>query len=434
MNTTDNAPLPPTKTAPPAAAPHWARWWLSVLTILILGLLVGLGMHSWEGPEPRPENQAAAPAEPAQEPAVAAQPGEILEGSWGRLEIVPMTIAPPRELLWQAELDNSGAVTWHFPKMSLSQLNDKLIELGLPDSIQTALRSQAKLNPTIDGYTVSPGRELVLGLAPEVRAKLYVLLHHFAENRDQANGFRFCGTSVEAWFADSPILPETKRLVTPLVYRDASFLFFSDLRSVEPLLPSAEERIALIRALTRESTMLLKLEVSEESDVKSLVNYWGRGGRDKEVRPILDSLSRIGGRQSLDVTQLLPPIARQRIYTYPIPRPDGKTIKRDCYWTAMNFFSEQPDDRFGDVDKVFEALKEDYYRIHGNPQFGDLVIYLGQEQEPIHAAIYIAADVLFTKNGTTVARPWMFIKMEDMKHFYPRTDKKTVFFFRRKGF
>jgi len=434
MNTIDNAPVPPTQTAPPAAAPRWAGWWLSALTILILGLLMGLGMNSRDSSVRAPENRPDAPAAPPRQPPPAPRPGQILEGPWGRLEIVPITIAPPAELLWQMEVDHSGAVTWHFPKMSPSRLNDKLIELGLPDSVRAALRAQAKRNRAIDGCTILPDREFVLGLAAEVRAKLYVLLHHFAENRDQVNAFRFCGASPEAWFADSPLLPETKRLVAPLIYRDGTFLFFADLRSVQPSLPADEERIALIRALSRESTILLRLQVSEKSDVESLVGYWGRGGRNKEVRPILDSLSRIGGRQSLDVTQLLPPFARQRIYTYPIPRPDDVSVKRDCYWTAMNFFSEQPDDRLGNVDKAFETLKEDYYRVHGNPQFGDLVFYLGQEREPIHAAVYIAADILFTKNGPTVARPWMFLKTEDMKHFYPRTNKQVTLFFRRKGF
>jgi len=427
----------PTASIPSAAAvgvaPWWTRWWLSVLTILILGVLVGLALHSLNGPAPRSESRTDAPAAPADRPAVDVQPGEVREGPWGRLEIIPIVIRPPMEFVWHVGLDHSGGVTWRFPKMSLSQLNDKLIELGLPDPVLTALRSQAKLNPTIDGYTVSPDRELVLGLAPEVRAKLYVLLHRFQENEDQASAFRFCGPSVEAWFGDSPMQPETKRLVTPLIYRDGSFLFFSDLRSVEPLLPSAEERITLIRALTRESTMLLRLQVSEESDANSLVNYWGRGGRDKEVRPIIASLRLIGGPQSLDVTQLLPPFARQRIYTYPSPRPDEESVKRDCFWTAMNFFSEQPDDRFVDVEKVSEALRENYRRIYGGQQFGDLVFYVDRQQKPLHSGVYVAGDVLFTKNGSTIARPWMFIQMEDMKHFYPQTNKKEAVFFRRKG-
>jgi len=426
----------PTANIPPAGAgvvPWWTRWWLSALTILILGVLVGLGLHYFNRPAPGPESRTDVPVAPVEKRAAAARLDEIREGPWGRLEIIPIVIRPPMEFVWHLQHDHSDGVTWRFPKMSLSQLNDTLIELGLPDPVLTALHARAKLDPAIDGCTVSPERDLVLGLAPEVRAKLYVLLHHFRENEDQINAFRFCGPSAEAWFGDSPMQPETKRLVTPLIYRDGTFLFFSDLRSVEPLLPSAGERTALIRALTRESTMLLRLQVSQESDVKSLVKYWGRGGRDKEVRPIIESLRKTGRPQSLDVIQLLPPFARQRLYTYPSPGPDEQSVKRDCFWTVMNFFSEQPDDRFVNVENVSQALKEGYYRIYGGQQFGDLVFYLDREQEPVHAAVYIAADVLFTKNGSIKARPWMFIKMEDMKHFYPRTTKKEPVFFRRRG-
>jgi len=433
MNPTHKSSLATGEMAPPANADvlRWTKWWLSVLTILTLGLLVGFGLHFLQGRKPQPADRGAAPE--TSSPSSAANSSETLEGPWGRLEIVPITIRPPMEFVWQAGRENPGVVTWYFPHTSLSQLNDKLIQLGLPDSLQDTLRSLAKLDPAIDGYTVSPDRELVMGLHPEVRAKLYGFLHRFRENRDQTEAFRFCGASAQQWFGDSPIMPETKQLVTPLIYRLGSFLFFADLPSIEPLLPSAQERKALIRALSRESTMLLKLKVSAESDIEALVDYWGRGGRDQDVRPILESLSRLGGEQDLDVTQLLPPFARQRIYTYPTPRADDDTVNRDCYWTAMNFFCEQPDDQFSSVEKVSQALQDRYYRIHGNPQLGDLVFFVDHQQEPVHAAVYIAADILFTKNGSTTARPWMFLKMEDMKHFYPRTNKKEVTFFRPKA-
>lgn len=413
---------------------RWITWWLSILTVLTLGLVASFGMRARQERGSRTADRTAAPGAPSEKsPAIVAESDDMAEGPWGPLEIIPITIFPPMEFIWQAESGPPRGVTWHFPRISLSGLNDKLIELRLTDSVQTAIRSMAKLNPAIDGYTVCPDREFVLGLDPEDRAKLYVLLHHSPENSDQIEAFRFGGVSVEEWFGDSPISPETRQLVTPLIYRHGSFLLFSDLRSVEPLLASAEERMALIRAFSRELTMLLKLEVSEDSDIEALVNYWGRGGREKDVRPILESLSRIGGRQSLDVTQLLPPFARQRIYTYPKTQDHNATVSRDCFWTAFNFFSEQPDDRFGDTDGTFKTFKQDYYRIFGNPQFGDVILYADDNRGLIHAAVYIAADIVFTKNGTTTARPWMFVRLEDMKDFYPRTNHELTAYFRPRG-
>jgi len=436
MNATHDVSLSPGNGATPAAGfatPRWATWWLSILTILIVSLLVGFTLHSWQVETPQARDGMPAPIAPPAEPPTAAEPGQYVEGPWGRLEIVPIIISPPMEFVWQTEAGGPRGVIWHFPKMSLSQLNEKLIELGLPDSLQSRLRSLAEMNPTIDGYSMRVDRGLVMGLSPEVRARLYVFLHRFKQNTDQVESFRFCGASAEQWFGDAPISPETRRLVAPLVYRHGSFLFFSDLRSVEPLLPSVEERMALVRALSRESTVLLNLKVSPESDIEALVRYWGRGGRDKEVRPILESLSQVGGEQSLDITQLLPPFARQRIYTYPSPQLDDARISRDCFFSALNFFSDPPDERFGKAESTFSTFREDYYRVFGDLQFGDLILYTDHRGELVHAAVYIAANIVFTKNGTTIARPWMFLRLQDMKDFYPRTNDKFTAYFRRRG-
>jgi len=411
-----------------------AKCWFVGLTVLILATWFGLGLHllSYETPAKAHGNVDSVAV--AKRPAVPLGPTDVAEGSWGRLEVIPITIAPPPEAMGKHLQNNPDGLAWHFPNTSISRLPDILIELGLPDPLIVKLKSLAEFNDSIRGYTVRPSRELVLGMTPEVRAKFYVFLYAYQENEVLCDGFRFCGSSIDQWFGDVSLLPETKRLVTPLIYRYGSFLFFSDLQTIEPLLPSAEERIALLKALSRESTLLLKLELSPDSDVEALVRYWGRGGREREVRPIIESLANLPTKQSLDVTQLLPPFARRRIYTYPVvPAVVDSSVSHDCHWSAFNFFSEKPDDRYGRFDTAFATFGKDYYRIFGNPQFGDLVLYVDDDAWTIHTAVYIAADIVFTKSGTSVVRPWMFMKLESMDDYYPRLNGLTKGFFRRKG-
>ncbi|MBN2473477.1 MAG: hypothetical protein JXB62_02625 [Pirellulales bacterium] len=414
-------------------------WWLSILTLLMLATWMWLGIHFWQPETAEAPGAAAASVGGAELPPADATgslgSGEVVEGPWGRLEMVPITISPPPEFVVEGGEDDREEVVWHFVNVSPARLSDQLLELGLPDSLVVRLRAATKLNHTIGGCSVFPDRELVLGLSPEVRRKLYVFLHSFRENEDQCNGFQFCGESMDSWIGDSPLLPETRDLITPLIYRQGGFLFFSDLRSVLPLLPSEAERRRLILTMTREATLLLRLKISPDSDLDALADYWGRGGRAKEVRPILESLARLGGEQSLDVTHLLPPFARQRLYTYPVLPGTIPDSSHDCHWTALNFFREQPDERFGKVQTAFDTFGQDYYRIFRNPQFGDLVVYVDHEDRTIHSAVYIAADVVFTKNGSTILRPWMFMKLDDMDQFYPRPRRQelTRAFFRRKG-
>jgi len=436
MSITHEVPLRSTRAASRRGAfhlPQSLRWWLAVLTVLAVGSWVNFALHLLQGGTYQPADPAVATAPACKKPPTPLGPHEIVEGPWGRLEMVPITIAPPLECLWQASGNELYETAWFFPKTNKARLTTRLAELGLSEPLQAELLLRAKADPSIDGHTIRPSKELVLKLSPEDRAKLYVELHGYPENKAQSEAFRFCGTSSEPWFGDAPILPETKRLVESLIYRRGGFMFFADRRTIEPMLPSDQERLALIRALTRESTWMLNLKISAETDVDALVRYWGRGGRTEQLRPILEALTRLPGKQSLEVSRLLPPFARQRIFTYMPSSSLASAVVHDCHWSATNFFSQQPEERLGKGNTVFDIFAKDYYRIYGNPQFGDIVIYFDEHEGVIHSAVYIAADVVFTKNGHTCARPWMFLKAEDMKHYYPRTKGLRQTYFRRKG-
>ena len=268
-----------------------------------------------------------------------------------------------------------------------------------------------------------------MGLTPEDRATLYILLQRMGENSDHRDGFQFCGSSADQWFGNVPLSPETRRLVTSLIYRHRSFLFFSDLRIVRHLLPSDAETMLLMKAVTRESTLRLRLKVSQASDVESLINYWGRGGRQMKIRPILEALAKLPGEQNLDVANLLPPFASRRIYSYPtVSGKINRSVYHDCHWTALNFFSNKPDDRYGHVNRAFAAFNKAYRPVSSDPRLGDLVVYNDDQGRLLHTAVYIAADVVFTKNGGGAAHPWMFLKLENMDDYYPAKGLKRVFF------
>ena len=51
---------------------------------------------------------------------------------------------------------------------------------------------------------------------------------------------------------------------------------------------------------------------------------------------------------------------------------------------------------------------------------------------PIHAAVYIADDVVFTKNGGNDRQPWMLMKWDDLLARYPQNDPIRPVIFHRK--
>ena len=93
-------------------------------------------------------------------------------------------------------------------------------------------------------------------------------------------------------------------------------------------------------------------------------------------------------------------------------------MNRDCHWTSFNFFSNEADDRFCNDAEVVRTLNEDYERIFSNLQLGDLVMYFVGDRT-IHSCVYLADDIVFTKNGNTSSRPWMFMHLDNMKSYYP---------------
>jgi hypothetical protein len=307
-----------------------------------------------------------------------------------------------------------------------------LSEIGLPEALRAELSAAAKLDPETGGFTVRPSRKTVLGLSPEDRSKLYIRLSTFLENADQVKAFRFAGERPEEWFANSTVSQQTKDLVWPLIYRYRGYLFFADLRSIEDSLPSPEERHALLKTLTREATFLAQLKLDKNSDVQALVDYWGRGGREKDVRPLIESMANVEGGGVLAVTHLLPQFARQRIYVYPDPPEKGPAVNHDCHWSSFNFFSDVPDDRFCEAAEVARTLDREYYRVYGDYRLGDLALYFSDKDSFIHSCVYIADDVVFTKNGNLSSRPWMLMKLKDMQNFYPSLKPLEVRFYRRK--
>jgi hypothetical protein len=351
-------------------------------------------------------------------------------GPWGDLEYTRITIAPPLEFI--AEINPSPDHAWHFVGMNRQQLMLFLAPLTDLDSADRDwILQNAQPEAATNGLVVNPPDDLVRRLKLSARTAIYNLLHEWEINTDQNAAFRFGGGNLDAWLAKAPLSANTIQQVHSLAYHNGTYQFFADLHIVLPTIEDPRERSALIQTMARESTVLARLIVDDEQDVDKLVAYWGKGGRAKDVRPLLDSLARVPGKNKIDIIHLLPRFARTLFYTYPGPATEPAANIRDCHWTALNFFNAVPVDN--QTDAVIEEIKNDYYPIYGNLQYGDLVLYLTKAGALYHSAVFIADDLLFTKNGARASRPWMLARMSDMKFFYPQRDGFEIRYFRKKG-
>jgi len=338
-------------------------------------------------------------------------------GPWGELEYVRISLEPPDEFV-PVEDGEFEKARWFFESHTRAQLTSLFTQCELSASQRAGLLNQATWLEETNGITVVPGDELVLGLSPHARTQIYSVLGESTRNNLQCWPFRFRRGGIEDWFDPGEFSGPTLALVKSLIYERGPTLCFSDVMEALTKISRPSERRQLLKTLSASSSLLMKLHVRPESDVRALTAYWGRGFRTKDLEPLFQSLTRVRGGVTIDVTQLLPPLARKKINTYPVPSDDPSSNQPpNCSWTALNFFNDPPDDRFHDPEVWKKELATNYEPVT-EPTLGDLLFLLRSDGTPVHVAVFIADDVVFTKNGESNAKPWLLMKWEDVMASY----------------
>jgi hypothetical protein len=354
-------------------------------------------------------------------------------GPWGSLEHLWFSISPPVEFVELYQFDPL-AHPWRFPSCTRDQVAELFARCGVTPALASRLLLSATDDVATQGVSVFAPPSAVAELPEAARRRLYLWLGQMDSTSWHANAFRYCGSDLAEWLHDAPLEAATIDLIRPYVYRHGPFLMFADLPAVAAQLGDRGELIRLTKTLAREKTLLIKLRVRHRENIEPLSQYWGRGGRQKEVRPILESLAQFRQGQSIDIIHLLPTFVRRLLYTYPRPAGDGHDQLRDCHWSSLNFFAEHPDDSLLNLNTVVQSIERNWRRIEGPATLGDLVLLHDDRGNVFHSAIYVADDVLFTKNGPTLTRPWMLMTLDHLRHYYPQDSAIHVKLYRPKAF
>lgn len=420
------------RTPPAADAPERSRYllvprgWLIVLAGLALMPWIAFGVMLFSSGR-APVLAVPAPAET-----------ESLDpGPWGRLEQTPILISPPIELIaddWGRE-EGSGKY-WFFPQTSASTAQTFLSSAGLTSAQVADLMRSAQPEPRIGGLVMLPSAELLRAMTRETRARLYSQLSGSSLNSNVAHAFRFAGKTPDDWLGGPLLQPETRALVNPLVYTLGNHLYLADIDLIFSLVTDPAERRRLGKAVLRQSTVRVRLEIRSPSEVPALVDYWGRGGRRLDIRPLIESVAG-GPDASIDIVHLLPALAREHLYRY--PRRTALDFDRpalaNCLWTALNFFEAEPDNRLLDVNAAITRLKENYYLVQNSPEFGDVIVMVDEQGNIFHAVNFIADDLVFTKNGVSPLAPWVILPLDEVLDYYrTRSEKPKLIIHRRKDF
>jgi hypothetical protein len=354
-------------------------------------------------------------------------------GPWGKMEYVPIKIETPEEFL-SIQAFESTDPRWFFGSMTKDAAMSTLDRAGISVAEHSQI-ANAKWDTVANGVYVTAPTDTIIGLKPAVRQSIYTTLAQWQENSSQQDVFFFPGDDMKTFFDKSGVSDETVALVKQLSYPHGKLQFFADLPLVLRKLQTYDDKRRLAKAVSRRSTVLLKLFVDSNSNVDDLLKYWSHAGMEKDLRPLFESLTKVPGGTRISLINLLPPDPAARLYTFAFPSMEP--LEHDnCHWTSFNFFKDPPDNAFTNAAFVRKTLESDYYPVFTDPRYGDLVFLSKQNGEIIHSSVYIADNIVYTKNGGHYLSPWMLMKIPDMvdafSAMYPPDQPLKVAYYRNK--
>ncbi len=351
------------------------------------------------------------------------------QGPWGELLTQEISLERPVEYLID-EMKTVPPPVWTFSGMSVAEVRAFFITNGLPE--QQADKALTPDRVSIQGTTTvfKPSEEFLFSLGSETRARLYQPMRGLNVNDYLEWPWYFPRDGIEAVFRDARLHPDDLACFKQLVYGCQDACRLADFETLMGKIPTLERRVAMAASLSRQYAVLVRLCIRPDTDLDSLGAYWGKvpNVHFTGVRPMLQALKGLPKGGSIDLEFLLPPFARNHLYTYQLPPAPGEPIK-NCYWSTFNFCSVKPDDRFSSLAECGRYIEQEFYRIPQPGAYGDVLLFMNDmaqighsafyQAQVGHSAVYLADDLVFTKNGNNYAMPWIIMRITDLHAMYP---------------
>ncbi|MBC7783339.1 MAG: hypothetical protein H7144_05820 [Burkholderiales bacterium] len=359
-------------------------------------------------------------------------------GPWGRLEHVPIVLELPDEYVFVPP-ENFPPVKWTFPDFSRAQAMAFLTEAGLTRP-QLEQLEKAKWSTVANGSVVEPGDPLILAISTEARKNIYSRLMQFKDNQRVIDPYWYRPGIVDHRLRGSELSEASVQLLKKLLYPGGrNLLLFADIEPAVRSISDPAERQKFMKTISRKRSLIARAIITKETDINAMAEYWGVDGRQKDLVPLLSALryNNVAGfveTPKVNLLLLLPPFARDRLYNHPFSKEQSSGEKEDCFWSAFNFFNPDPDYRLNDLAYAAQVLQKDYYKIAQPGRLGDLILLADAGGNAVHAASFIADDIVFTKNGENYTQPWILMRMEDMLDTYRiKTQDLQVLCYRKKN-
>ena len=369
------------------------------------------------------------------QPETAAEDERIVHakpGPWGRIEYSYFYLEAPQHLIDTIQAPNSTA-RWVFADTKPESLRALFVRAGLPAGMQVRMLDPKKMLLANGQLTIFPSTDDLEAMTPAMRAVVYPEVAKSPANEFYQYPVYFTGGGVEGWLRDAKLRPELQEIIRKMTYPHGRVQAFSNIAVLLSHAQSDAEARRLVKVTTRVRCLVGQLVIEPGDDIKALTDYWTNRDEESDILPLLESAGERGGCTSkLDLRHLLPPLARRVLYTYPGIEAAREGRMPDCHWTTLNFFNKTPLQYYRDTRLASNRVVESYRRVEPPYRFGDALMFMNSAGSVIHSCVYIADDIVFTKNGENLLQPWVLKKLEGVKQIYLQSDAWRMQGYRRK--
>jgi len=339
-------------------------------------------------------------------------------GPWGEIEFYEIALDCPESFVGEFKVP-SQQVEWRIPSVSQANLGQFFTEAGFAPEETEFLLDGAGILTDEGTLRLFPRAEVVAGMPATTRSRLYRLLATFEENPYHRRPVYINSQNLSKWFQGTELPRSVIQDIAALAYptpRGHGF-FYCDFPFTLRLVGSATGERQVLRGLLRQRGLIARLRLTPGSPIREISSYWTAGYKNKAVLPILESVVKAYESGTIDIAHLLPATPRQYLNRYPELSDGFSGRYPDWFWTCYNFFRFHPLEIHADSPERAELMIRDFHPTLPPHQFGDMIL-LNSGTRIVHGCIYIADDIVFTKNGSDIFSPWLLMKLEDVVAYH----------------
>lgn len=342
-------------------------------------------------------------------------------GPWGKLRCSNVLIDPADSSIGLVVMPDKKTA-WIFPESEAPRLPELFERAGLSPSFRASLLDPTNMKQEGGMIHLYPPLLDLMDMTPDMRVVIYRELARHPANSWHSDPMVMDSASVDEWFRGSAVSEKFVSLIRQAAYPIGPSLAFSDLPILMNYVENEAEIRVIAKSLSRTHTLLVSLELDENTDLKTVSDYWSGGNQStrKDIEPLLRSVAELPPEyRRLDIVHLLPPMPRSLLYTYPGVEYLRTGPLPDCHWTSLHFFLFEQHPYFADIRVAGACLREQYEHVEPPYRYGDILSFMDEAEEiAIHSCVYLADDLVFTKNGSHMLRPWVIMRLDDVKRGY----------------